>query len=157
MHTVKDGARSLKFEGVKLAHSSSRVGERPRWVEFDLYRTPKGQYVISRVGHSLYYHSEDCFTVTRNRLSEVDESQLSKDAVPCPECKPSRITPDGVYPETPRCWAQVSDSPQGVIASVMQYDDNNTEYLTNVARRLLEDASEVDNRLSMAFYVDYID
>lgn len=156
-YSVKDGTRELRFTGTRLSASSSRIGDKPRWVEFELYVTQKGSYVLSRVGKSIYYHGDDCYTVTRNRLSAVDESDLAVEAIPCPECKPARINPEGVYPETPRYWAQSSDSPQGVIASLMQYDENQTEYLTNVARRLLEDASEVDARISDAFYVDNIE
>lgn len=157
MHTVRDGTRLLRFEGTKLSESSSRIAEKPRWVEFKLYKTLKGTYVLSRAGMSTYFHDSECHVVTRNRLSVVDEAEIGLDAVACPDCRPSRIAPEGLYPETPRYWAQSSDSPQGVIASLMQYDGNKTEYLTNVARRLLEDAAEVDDRLSDAFYVDTIE
>jgi hypothetical protein len=156
-YAVKDGVRTLKFDGELLAQSSSRIGSRPRWVEFYLFRTPKGTYVISRVGVSRYYHNGDCSVVSRNRLSAIDESELTPDAMPCTECRPSRIDPEGVYPETPRYWAQHSEQPRGIVASLMKYDDNGIEYLTNVARRLLEDAAEVDEGLADAFYNDTVE
>lgn len=156
-YSVKDGVRTLKFEGNKLSQSSSRLGNRPRWVEFELFRTPKGQYVLARAGLSVYYHSSDCPTVTRNKLSAVNDSEISLDSVPCPECRPSRLDVEGLFPETPRYWAQVSETAQGVVASLMKYDDNGTEYLTNVARRLLEDASENDENIAEAFYTDTIE
>lgn len=156
-YAVKDGVRTLKFEGELLAQSSSRIGSRPRWVEFYLFRTTTGIYVISRIGVSRFYHSGDCSVVSRNRLSAIDESELSVDAMPCTECRPTRMDVDGVYPETPRYWAQHSEKPRGIVASLMKYDDNGIEYLTNVARRLLEDAAEVDAGLADAFYNDTLE
>lgn len=156
-YAVKDGVRTLKFDGELLAQSSSRIGSRPRWVEFYLFLTTKGIYVVSRIGVSRFYHSGDCDVVSRNRLSAIDESELALDAVPCPECNPTGLDAEGVYPETPRYWAQHSEKPKGIVASLMKYDNNGIEYLTNVARRLLEDAAEVDEGLSDAFYNDTLE
>ena len=156
-YAVKDGVRTLRFDGELLSTSSSRIGSRPRWVEFSLYRTPKGVYIISRVGSSRYYHNSQCSVVSRNRLSAVEDIELATDAMPCPECRPSLADIEGVFPETPRYWAQSSEKARGIIASLMKYDENGTEYLTNVARRLLEDAAEVDEGISEAFYNDFIE
>lgn len=154
---VRDGVRTLEFFGYKLAESSSRVYGKPRWVEFRLYKTPKGTYILSRTGVSIYYHSTSCSIVTRNRLSAVDGAELIPGYVACPDCKPNLFNDEGVYPETPRFWAQSSDKATGVIGSLMKYDDNGTEYLTNVARRLLEDASVLDPNLKAAFENDFIE
>jgi len=156
-YAVKDGVRTLRFDGELLSTSSSRVGSRPRWVEFSLFRTPKGTYIISRVGVSRYYHSAECSVVSRNRLSAVDEMELADDAMPCVDCRPSSLSIEGVFPETPRYWAQHSEKARGIIASLMKYDDNQTEYLTNVARRLLEDAAEVDEGIAEVFFNDFIE
>jgi hypothetical protein len=156
-YAVKDGVRTLSFEGELLSSSSSRVGSRPRWVEFKLFRTLKGVYIISRVGVSRYYHSAECAVVSRNRLSAVDESELGADAIPCIDCRPTGLQIEGVFPETPRYWAQHSDKARGIIAALMKYDNNQTEYLTNVASRLLEDAAEVDEGIAAAFYNDFIE
>lgn len=156
-YAVKDGVRTLRFDGELLSTSSSRIGSRPRWVEFSLYRTPKGVYIISRTGVSRYYHSSQCSVVSRNRLSAVEDVDLAPDAMPCPECRPSLVDIEGVFPETPRYWAQSSEKSRGIIAALMKYDENGTEYLTNVARRLLEDAAEVDEGIAEAFYNDFIE
>lgn len=153
---IRDGVKTFKFTGSLLASSSSYTRGKTRWVEFSLYRT-KNLYVVSRVGMSLFFHADHCPTVTRNRLSPVDESELSGAHVPCPDCKPPRISVDGVFPETPRYWAQDTATAQGVVASLMKYDDNGTRYLTNVARRLLEDAAKVDPAIADAFYIDEIE
>lgn len=156
-HTVKDGVRKLQFDGELLAHSSSREPGRPRWVEFSLYRTVKGTYVIYRVGQSAIYHSKDCATVTRNRLSVVDGAELPRDFIPCKLCRPARLDMDGVYPETARHYAQTSETAKGIISSLTRFDDNQTAYLTNVARDLLALAAEKDDRIADAFFVEEIE
>lgn len=156
-YSIRDGVRTLEFEGVKLAESSSRAYNKPRWVEFSLYRTPKNQYVLSRIGDSVLYHDADCYLVSRNKLSAVDGATLSENFVPCPDCNASRLDIDGVFPETPRYMAQVSVDAIGVVASLMKRDNNGTEYLTNVARRLLVEASRWDEDIADAFYVDRIE
>lgn len=156
-YLVQDNIRKLKFDGIIIAESTSRSFRKERWVEFTLYKTRANLYVVSRIGRSLLFHSKACPTVERNHLTPVDESELPADSIPCQECKPPRISVDGVFPETPRYMAQDSSTAQGVVASVMQYDDNGTRYLTNVARRLLENAAQVDPDIADAFYVDEID
>lgn len=156
-YTVRDGVRKLQFDGELLAHSSSREPGRPRWVEFSLYRTLKGTYVIYRVGQSAIFHARDCQTVTRNRLSAVDGAELAREFVPCKTCRPARLDMDGVYPETPRYYAQTSETAKGIISSLTRFDDNGTAYLTNVARDLLALAAEGDERIADAFYVEEIE
>lgn len=156
-HTVKDGVRSLEFNGDLLAESSSQSRGKSRWVEFRLYRTESGVYVISRIGLSNLYHADICPVVTRNRLSPVDGAELTSIYQPCPECHPSIIAIEGVFPETPRPWAQVCQNGAGVVASLMKVDTNGTEYLTNVARRLLEEASLHDDEIKKAYLMEYID
>jgi hypothetical protein len=157
LYSVKDGVRTLKFDGDLLASSSSRVGNRPRWVEFRLFRTKGGTYVLSRTGMSVLFHASSCSVVERNRLSARDEAELGAAYTGCPDCKPNRFAEEGVFPETPRHWAQASDTPKGILSALMKYDENGTEYLTNVARALLEDASEVDEGIGEVFYTDTIE
>lgn len=157
LYRVRDGVRTLEFSGGKLAESSSRLPKKPRWVEFSVYRTPKGQYVLSRVGYSVFYHSKACYTVSRNSLSPVDGLTLPPEYIACDICKPNRVHEDGVFPETPRFAAWVCTDALGVVNSLMKEDDNGTEYLTNVARRLLVDASKLDPDIADAFYVDRIE
>lgn len=155
--SVRDGVRTLEFDGTKLSESSSRLPNKPRWVEFSIYRTPRGQYVLSRVGYSIFYHAKECFTVSRNSLSPVDGLTLSPDYIACSSCRPSRLNHEGVFPETPRHAAWVCSDAVGVISSLMKEDDNGTEYLTNVARRLLIDAAELDENIHDTFYIDRIE
>jgi hypothetical protein len=156
MYVVRDGSRQLKFEGEKLSESSSRTRGRTRWVEFQLYRTSGGQYVLARIGVSLYYHKADCDVVRRNRIEPVATEEVSSALVQCPECSPVPMYEDVLYPETARYWSQVSDSPQGVVESLYKYDDSGARYLTHVSRRLLEDAARIDDGISEAFYEEYL-
>lgn len=156
-YLVRDGIVTLKFNGTKLAESSSRFVNKPRWVEFQLFKTYGGQYVLARIGISVIYHTEKCAVVSRNKLSQVNGEDLSAVYTPCEKCNPSLLGPDGVYPETPRYWAQASEKPQGVIDALIQYDNNGTRYLTNVAKELLEDASKYDEKIRQAFLFDFIE
>ena len=154
---VKDGVRTLKFRGALLASSSSREPGKPRWVDFNLYITPNHVYVLSRVGNSILYHGSRCKVVSRNNLKPVDGLTLAGYYMPCPICKVARADPYGVFPETPRFWAQKADNAVGIVSLLMKRDENNSEYLTNVARRLLEKASEYDPAIAEAFYTDILD
>lgn len=155
-YEVRDGTRVLKFEGEMLSKSSSRGPGKSRWVEFELYKTRRGQYVISRIGASIAYHVESCSVVSRNKLSPVNEAEIPPSFVPCTECRPSRLT-DELFPETPRYWAQVSESARGVVSLLMKYDDNDVAYLTNVAKILLEEAAMADGEIYNAYSVNFID
>lgn len=158
MYTIQNGSRLLRFEGNKLAHSSSRGRDSTRWVEFTLYRTSNGKYVVERTGVSIVFHSIGC-PVTRRNNSPSDPlpaETVSATMVPCPECKPEREYEQYLVPESPRHRAQVCHSAESVVSSLKQFDSNNTEYLTNVALRLLEQAASADPLVSDAFYVEYL-
>ena len=157
MFTVKDGDRSLKFDGVELATSSSQSKGKYRWVEFKLYKTAKGDYVLYRLGATLYFHSGYCDIVRRNGIDPLPSEVLSLNLMPCERCSPSRDTDTLLYPEVPRHWAQVSSTPEGVISSLKKYDENGTEYLTGVAKRLLVVAADKDDQIHQAFYTEWIE
>jgi hypothetical protein len=156
MFEVRDGDRRLKFDGEKLSHSSSRSRGRTRWVEFQLYRTIGNQYVLERVGVSLYYHAPDCEIVERNRIPGVPTEQVSPAMVACETCSPVPMDEEILHPEEPRYWAMVSNSADSVLKALYKYDNNRTRYLTNVSRRLLEDAARIDDDIYDAFYTETI-
>lgn len=129
-----------------------------RWVEFSLYKTEeKGVYVLSRVGVSLMYHTPDCEVALRNNLREAPASELDRDATPCPQCRPDRMTNFPIVcPERPRHWAQVCDTAEAVLEALTKYDEAGSRYLTFVAQRLLETAGEVDEAISDVYRVETI-
>ena len=157
MYEVRDGSRQLRFEGDKLAESSSRSRGRTRWVEFQLYKTVGQSYVLARIGVSLYYHSSACEVVDRNRIPGIPTEEVSTAMVPCETCSPVPMHEDILHPEAPRYWAMVSDSAESVINSLYKWDDEGARYLTNVSRRLLEDAARIDDSIYEAYYVETLD
>lgn len=155
MYEVKDGSRTLQFSGRLLGESSSWRRGSNRWIEFKLYKTENGSYVLSRIGVSLIYHGAACPLVKRYALTEATPDDLKSDCIPCEECYPSRNLPV-VFPEKDRTWAQVSDEPTPVLDALYKYDQGGAKYLTNVAQRLLEQASNLDDKIDKIYRVEMI-
>ena len=155
MHEVKDGTRTLQFNGKLLASSSSWRRGSTRWIEFALYKTDNGSYVLSRIGVSIIYHGAACELVRRYNLTEINADDLRENSIPCEQCSPSRSAVM-VFPEKYRYWAQVSDDPNAVLEALYKYDEGGARYLTKVAERLLEDASEIDKGIESIYRVELI-
>jgi hypothetical protein len=156
MLEVRDGDRVLQFNGTLLAKSTSERRGAYRWIEFELYKTESGSYILSRIGVSLIYHGAACAIVSKYRLNESASESLSSKAVPCEECQPDDSL-DLVFPEKYRYWAQVSDQPEAVLDSLYKYDETNgAYYLTSVAQRLLQQAARVDSGISQVYNVEII-
>jgi hypothetical protein len=155
MIEVKDGARTLQFNGKLLGKSSSWRRGSTRWIEFELYRTESGSYILSRIGVSLIYHGASCALVKRYGLTEIAFEELSRDALACEDCSPTEEA-DLVFPEKHRHWAQVSDEPTAVLDALYKFDDGGARYLTNVAQRLLEDAAKADEKIASVYKFEII-
>jgi hypothetical protein len=155
MHEVKDGSRTLQFEGTLLGKSSSYKRGSTRWIEFFLYKTESGSYVLSRIGVSLVYHGAACPLVKRYGLQEISFGLIEKDSLPCEDCRPSAGA-DLVFPEKHRYWAQVSEEPSAVLDALYKYDQGGAKYLTNVAQRLLETASDKDSAIESIYRIEVI-
>lgn len=155
MNSVRDGDRTLQFNGELIASSSSQRRGANRWIEFELHVTESGSYILSRVGVSLIFHGAVCALVSRYSLEERPVSTLSSQAVPCEECAPE-LDLGIVFPEKYRHWAQVSDRPEAVVEALHKYDDNGARYLTGVAQRLLKDASRVDSGIARVYNVEIV-
>lgn len=159
MIQVKDGSRTLQFNGALLSKSSSWKRDSHRWIEFELYKTESGSYVLSRVGVSVIYHTAACHLVKRYGLQEVSVVEIDddkfEDLIPCEACNPSLDVPV-VFPEKNRHWAQVSDDPSAVLEALYKYDQGGARYLTNVAQRLLDQAATVDAGIESIYKVEMI-
>lgn len=155
MYEVRDGARTLQFEGAMLGSSSSYRRGSTRWIEFELFRTESGSYVLSRVGVSTVFHSGACNLVEKYKLNGAAVETLDDAAIPCEQCQPTFDVPL-VFPEKYRYWAQVSDAPQAVLEALYKYDENGARYLTWVARRVLEEAARNDEEISAVYRVETI-
>ena len=155
MFSVKDGDRTLQFNGTLLAKSSSERRGAYRWIEFELYRTESGSFILSRIGVSLIFHGAACSLVSKYKLSESPNYELAVNAVPCDECNPED-TIDLIFPEKYRYWAQVSEKPNAVLDSLYKYDNNGARYLTSVAQRLLKDAARVDLEIEQVYNLEIV-
>ncbi len=155
MYEVKDGARTLQFNGKLLGKSTSWRRGSTRWIEFELYRTESGSYILSRVGVSLVFHGAACRLVQTYKLQELPYGSLVKDAIPCEICNPNEQA-SLVFPEKHRYWAQVSEEPDAVLDALYKFDDGGARYLTNVAQRLLEAAAEKDSAIDAIYKVEVI-
>lgn len=159
MIQVKDGSRTLQFNGTLLSKSSSWKRDSQRWIEFELYKTESGSYVLSRVGVSVIYHGAACNLVRRYGLNEVPTDSVSSEKIElftaCDSCSPTLDLPV-IFPEKDRHWAQVSDEPAAVLEALYKYDDGGARYLTNVAQRLLDEAAAVDSAIEAIYKIEMI-
>ena len=155
MFEVIDSSRTLQFNGKLLSKSSSWRKGSVRWIEFALYKTENGSYVLSRIGVSLIYHGATCEKVERYNLIDEFTETLEKDAIPCEECYPNRSLPI-IFPERYRYWAQVSDNPQPVLDALYKYNESGARYLTYVARELLEVAAKNDENIDTIYRIETI-
>lgn len=155
MFEVKDGSRTLQFNGALLAESSSWRKDSTRWIEFKLYRTESGSYILSRIGVSIIFHGAACPLVKKYGLQEAPVSTLTDESLACPDCMPDEST-DLIFPEKNRYWAQVSEGSEAVLDALYKYDDGGARYLTNVAQRLLERASDNDRNIFEIYSVEII-
>jgi hypothetical protein len=156
MYEVKDGARTLRFEGTLLGTSSSWRNGSQRWIEFSLYKTSgEGKYILARTGVSLVFHRIICPLVGRYGLQEVEVDKLLPQAVPCEECNPDYEEPF-LFPEKFRYWTLVSDEPDAVLDALYQRDESGGRYLTKVAERLLERAADLDPEIDAIYRIEFI-
>lgn len=155
MFEVKDGARTLQFNGELLAKSSSQRGDSTRWIEFELYRTDSGSYILSRIGVSVIFHGAACALVGRYNLQEKSADHLETRSLPCEQCQPDDSL-DLIFPEKYRYWAQISDKPDAVLEALYKYDDNGARYLTGVAKRLMQEASRLDTKIAKIYNTEIV-
>ncbi len=155
MFEVKDGTRTLKFDGTLLATSSSWMPGSVRWIEFELYKTVGGRFLLSRVGVSHVFHASTCYLVSKYGLHEGHITELKPDAAPCEICNPDDSDPI-VFPETFRYWTLNSDDPEAVLGALYKEDKFGARYLTKVSQRLLEDAADADSEIDQAYRTEYI-
>ena len=152
MIRLNDDKRSIKFSGSLLGEASSKTDTSLRWVEFKLYKTKGGQYILWRIGKSRVYHTIWC-----NKKLDFYPSNtvVFSDLIPCQKCQPS---PDEEYvsPEMPRSKILTTKNAASVIKLLYMVDKDDIQYLTNVAIDLLNQSSENDKDIKDAYEEEYI-
>jgi len=155
MYSLQDGKRVVQFSGRLLATSSSKRTDSTRWIEFSLYRTDTGTFVLHRLGLSTTFHNSTCDLVQKYGLKEIPNYELKDNATPCEDCFPEMSDPI-LYPEEERSWMLTTKNPEAVLKALYRPDNRGGQYLTKVAERLLEDASEEDSDIDAAYRVQYL-
>lgn len=153
-YKVKSGSRIFEFDGTLLAESSSQRSDSVRWVEFRLYVTVGGTYVLERVGRSDVFHNLACPVVERNGLKFHPEDALEGRHFPCLECDPDEEF-DLIVIEKDRHFAVTSDDPRTIINALYKKGDS-VSYMTKVTERLIDVAAAKDKRLEQAYRVQFI-
>lgn len=159
MLRVKDGQRILQFEGREIGFSTSKRKDADRWIEFTLYKTDEGgQYILSRVGFSKFYHLPECEIAERSKLDESLRAEvIEEEDTPCQACRPDKSDFPFVSFEREKHWARVYASAEDVIDGLMKVDiKSGNRYMTAVARRLLEDAGDTDDALYEATNIETV-
>lgn len=156
-YKVRSGERLLEFDGVKLASSSSQRPDSVRWVDFNLYITVGGSYVLERIGQSDVFHTLACPIVERSKLKYDPNDALLHRHIECTTCLPDADY-DTVVIEKPRYFALVTESPAAVLDALHKKDrTNSTRYMTYVSQKLIEEAAKHDKRLEREYLTEYID
>ncbi len=154
LYKVKNGNRIYEFDGKLLASSTSKKPDSYRWVEFNLYLTVGGSYILERIGQTDYFHHIECEVVGRNNLKFNPEDHLEDRHVPCEICDPDDF--DDIVLEKPRYFALVSEYPAAILEALHKKADDGARYMTYVTQRLIEDAAVHDKRLEKAYRVEHI-
>ena len=153
-YQVKHGPRVFDFDGERIASSTSKTSESIRWVDFNLYVTAAGSYVLERIGQSDVFHKLGCEVAERNSLKFTPGDELEERHVACKECDPDEYN-DVLVLEKPRYFGVWSEKPEDIIDALHRKKEG-VKYMTLVTERLIEEASEYDKRLEKAFRIEYI-
>lgn len=152
-HEVRDSDGTIKFRGVLLGSATSRSGPANlRWTELHIFRTEAGTYVVNKIGRTRAYHvpGEEC--AKRAPVIPNPGRAAMSGLLPCPFCGPY---PDDaeVALEVDRSSVQTATSASGCVESCKTFNhQEQTVFLTNVARRALEAAAQSDEAVAEAFY-----
>lgn len=161
-HKLRDGHRVVYVTGAMLGEADSQSGEEVRWTELTLYRTTRGNYVLQKIGRSDVFHTPECKRQSKGRKydslqgawdytlatgdAEPDNRTMEERYVPCEDCDPDHdVAP--VFAERDIFSIATYNSAKALFDALHRRDarDANAQYLSRVARELLEKASDKDD------------
>lgn len=125
---------------IARATSDTRPGSY-RSTMIEVFKTEAGKFAVVTTGTSLIFHSgrKPCLTKSNNpRGKETPYSELSMEAVPCPNCKPEEFAPpeEIAYMEQNRSRVVVVKSASEVYKALCGYDPiTDTHFLSNVGNK----------------------
>lgn len=149
---VRNGAQTLRFDAAVIGAATSERPGAPRWSELVVYRLPEGRYIVSKIGHSIIAHRENCprFKLKRGQWGMLrwidagpEETQIRR--VPCPECLP--VIARGIDPQTlleqSRYGVTVAEDVPALMTLLTEGRPLNT--LPKIVSEVLRQVYEADN------------
>jgi hypothetical protein len=156
-YVLRDGLRRRQVTGWLVAVSSTERRGKVRWTELELYRgcelnVEAEAFFLQTIGQTVIYHWPDAGCGGGSVPVPWDE--LPEDGLPCRECRPPALPPEGeprgegpvlylesTRPRLYRCWPASE-----VIRQLLMYDGK----LSAPAETLLERASAADPEMAAA-------
>lgn len=138
--------RDTIFTGEHLLGSTTDNGDKPQWLDLDVWRTQSGNYVVKRTTrYRIVHSSEDCSRVADLPVVEADPESTFF----CNRCNSHRI--HGVTPED----TTNVDVYYGV-SELLQGFQTDGRY-NNFAKVVLADLAELDSAIDAAWTVRRVD
>lgn len=144
-HVVTDDfGRRTQFSGEKLVSESTdtAAGTKPQWLDVTVWRTRAGSFIVERVTHYRVRHIDDL--CPRAEGYEIIPPTVL-DTYACPNCNKAGAV-DGGFAQADRITVEVYQTPEELIAS-FKIDGR----FSNLARTILADISEQDERVDLAW------
>lgn len=147
-----DAGPTYSFSGKLLGHATTERENSLRWTEIDIYRTDGGNYIVSRLGVSLVYHTNESECTSMG--VPLKGARLRNDAEPCERCEPAVPEDAGFDPEEmfiaekTMTSADVVESATQVADALSTWDRNKQmRRLSSVASEALHRAASTDPEL----------
>lgn len=151
--SVRDGARLISFDGVRLAEVSSARSTSPRWTEMVLYKTESGRYVLSKIGRTKVLHQAGCPAIMGRLNLYMDEFPNT-----APEegnfdfhtCVGESYYLDELLVEQTRYWAFIGETAEAIVKALYN-SKGDVRFLPRMSINLLEEAMLRDNAIAEAY------
>lgn len=144
-----DAGPSYSFTGKLLGHATTERENSYRWTEIDIYKTDGGNYIVSRLGKSLIYHTGD--SECTNMGIPIKGGRIREDAEPCERCDPAVPEDDDFDPEATflaektMSSSEVVADPRRVADALSTWDKyKKMRRLSSVASEALHKAAAAD-------------
>jgi len=137
--------RRTEFTGEQLIYETtdSSQGDKPQWLEVDVWRTEAGNFVVKRTTRYRIRHlKEECSRADGYELSPATR----EDTYACPSCNKLGFLTGAGFAQDPRITVDVYNTPQDLIAGFQSEGRFN-----NLARAVLADICEKDDRVDAAW------
>jgi hypothetical protein len=141
--------RNTIFRGQKLVAESTdtALGDKPKWLQVEVYRTEGGNWVVYRATHYRIRHSTDrCIRADGYALAPARRV----DTYLCREC--GAAGEPGELGQLPRITVDSYSTVDAMIASFRAQDG----VFSSLARAILADISEQDERVNAAWNTVFV-